>query len=103
MKYQMFELDDNMRRKLRSKVYEDLHDSEMVYDKVSGRLFWLLLASPPWQNSTSRSASLALVLIYEEYFCRSNMCFQASTFLSVYRGKYEHWMWGGGRCERNMI
>jgi len=30
MKYQMFELDDNMRRKLRSKVYVDLHDSELV-------------------------------------------------------------------------
>jgi len=43
----MFELDENMRRKLRSKVYEDLHDSEMVQNMVSGRLFWLLLAFPP--------------------------------------------------------
>jgi hypothetical protein len=30
IKYEMFELDDNMRRELRSKVYEDLHDSELV-------------------------------------------------------------------------
>jgi hypothetical protein len=43
----MFELDENMRQMLRTKVYEDLCYSEVVKDIISGRLFCLLLASPP--------------------------------------------------------